>query len=360
VEAVADPYNIAIFRKFAQRATKNSHNALKTCWTILFTGGTFALLHSFDDLIDCKLYPKYVAPELADNSHCVDIYSSYSYFLLSALLLAVYVLTFYRFYVGNIRVFDMIYDEVFEYVASLHEKDIQEARENTAAETAEQMKYRHDAEYQQLLAYSDSLMKWESIYLIVTVLIIVYLTVGPLYPLKFLSIYLALLMADIVWSANYFWSVTDLVWRKLNVAIARLNLINWPTTAAGGDKAVDAKKARAYFKDRFFELFPDLEDTGFERMFPGHAMRIWHINNLWCFYYIGLFMGCYVLFDNALNVPGDWSAQQRAAVELWLLWCGAIAAIANCLVDLWLARDFYNPKFGKGHQIVIGPQPSQA
>jgi hypothetical protein len=355
-----DSYDVAIFRKFAQKATKNSHNALKTCWTILFTGGTFALLHSFDDLIDCKIYSGYVPSELADPSHCQDIFASYSYFFLSAVLFVVYVLTFYRFYVGNIRVFDMVYDEVFEYVASLHERDNQAVGGDDARilpeeikKEQERIKNKNDSEFQQLLTYSDSLMKWESFYLIVTVLIIVYLTVSPLNPLKFLIIYFALLVADIIWSADYFWSAADVVRRKMNGVMVRLRWVNAISTRNRGEKTRDAKKAREYFKDRFFEIFPKLEDAGFERMFPSHAMRIWHINNLWCLYYIGLFLGCYLLFDSRLNVPSDWSMQQRDSVALSLQWCGAIVAFANCIIDLWLARDFYNPKFSEGHQILI-------
>ena len=43
---------IAIFRSFAEEATKNSHNARKMVWAILFTGGTFQLLHSFDEWLE--------------------------------------------------------------------------------------------------------------------------------------------------------------------------------------------------------------------------------------------------------------------------------------------------------------------
>jgi hypothetical protein len=354
--AESPPDDVAIFRKFAQRATKNSHNALKTCWTILFTGGTFALLHSFDDLIDCKLYLDYkAAAELADNSHCGDIYSSASYFWLSALLLFVYVLTFYRFYVGNIRVFDMIYDEVFEFVASLHEKEVQDAKDNKKGVAGDaslrELREMHDREYQRLLTYSDSLMKWESIYLIMTVLMIVYLTVGPLFPLKFLIVYFALLVADIVWSADYLWSVADIAWRRVGAVATRLG---WWATPADYDKVPNAKQARAYFKDRVFEMFPKLENTGFERMFPSYAMRVWHYNNLWCLYYLGLFLGCYLLVDCALKAPVD-----RAGVQLSILWCAAIAAVVNCVVDLWLTQDFYHPKFSKSHRTLIGPPTAQ-
>ena len=206
---------IVIFRSFAREATKNSHSAIKACWAILFTGGTIALLHSFDNLINCR-FSLDLSPQQIQDPLCSEIQTNPFYFYLVVLLFVIYLLTFYRFYVGNIRVFDMIYDEVFKFIDSLHEVGTQGKRE--------------DEDYQNLLDYSDNLIKWESLFLILTTLIIVYLTVTPLNAAKFLSVYEFLLVADVIW-------------------LGLLRLL-------GAHKVATV---RDYIRSRFFENFAELQ-----------------------------------------------------------------------------------------------------
>jgi hypothetical protein len=315
----------AVFRKFARKATEKSHAVLKSCWMILFTGGTFALLHSFDDLIDCKFYSTYTASELADNNHCRDIFASNSYFCLSVLLFIVYILTFYRFYVGNIRVFDMIYDEVFEFVDSLYdEKNLKSGR------TAPPAEYK-DKEYENLLRYSDNIIKWESFFLILTALIVVYLTVTPLNPLKFLIVYFALLVADI------FWLATDGIWVKY-----------------GAPRQFDVSEARKFFKEKFKSVFEGPGEEC-EKMFPSYALMVWKRNNIWSATLILIILVMYsAIHFYYLPPPTDVSPLlQKESVELFALWLGAIAAFANCWVDLKKAWAFYHPTFSGAYERLL-------
>jgi hypothetical protein len=297
---------VVIFRKFAREATKNSHAAIKGCWMILFTGGTLALLRSFDELIECK-FP--LLKSGLSGIHCNQSIDNFSFFL-SLSLFIVYILTFYRFYVGNIRVFDIRYDEVFKFIDSLHdEKNQQNIDQRDPAETLD---------YHNLLHYSDSLIKRESIYLIVPTLIIVYLTVTPLNPFKFLCVYLLLLLLDIVW----------LIWNLRFLADAQHDHTE-------------------YLIARFFEVFPELKETGFDKTFPKRASRTWSINNS-CFAIIILAILIAYFFD--FRICSDWTDISN---RQFLLAAGALAALANCILDLLLTWKFYNPKFGEAQDIVV-------
>jgi hypothetical protein len=276
---------LVIFRTFAREATKNSHVAIKACWTILFTGGTLALLRSFDELVQCK-FPL-LKSGLVDV-RCAHVPDDFSFWL-SISLFAVYILTFYRFYVGNIRVFDIRYDEVFKFIDSLH---VEKNRQGGAHGDLEQ----EEQDYHNLLNYSDSLTKRESIYLIIQTFIIVYLTVTPSNPLKFLWVYLSLLTTDIIW----------IVWNFRRIQTR--------------------EKYRKYLSSRFFEVFQELINTGFDRMFPENASRKWRINN--------------AIF---------------AFIILVVLLTHLAISNSGCIFDFGVFEDwdFYNPKFGQAQDIVI-------
>jgi len=302
---------VAIFRSFAREAIKNSHVSIKACWTILFTGGTFALLHSFDELVECKF------PDLTSNlfvTSCSRVPDNFS-FGISMSLFLVYVLTFYRFYVGNIRVFDIRYDEVFKFIDSLHDPKNQLSAEQKDAEQEER-------DYDNLLEYSDRLGKEESLFLIIPALIIVYLTVTPSNPLKFLWVYLALLAADIIW---LFWSLRP-----------------W----------APGVKSREYLVTRFFDSFPELKGTPFERKLPETASTRWGVNNCVFAVVILVILLAHLAIGNKVCslhfcVLGDLACQEI------LLAAGALAALLNCGTDLIWTWDFYNPKFGEDQKRIV-------
>lgn len=307
----ADKYSnisrIAVFRKFAEDATKNSHATIKQVWAILFTGGTFALLHSFDALIDCTftaLPPGLPIdyPSIDDHNYCILLHHNCLFFALSFVLFIVYLATFYRFYVGNIRVFDMKYDEVFKFVNNLHDKKNWKDRKGAPPPIED---------YQELLNYSTRLSKSETFQLMINTLIIVYLTVLPLDPLKFLIVYAILLAFDLVWMRN----------------------------------------KDEYFRNHFFEVFKkptsEFPRELIEEVFPQYAMDKWHENNKFCLLYLLAILGFYGLVWYG-NYPGG------ATFKQFLLCCGAGVALINCYIDLRRTWDFYNPKFSQAHENVVG------
>jgi hypothetical protein len=303
---------IAVFRSFAEEATKNSHNTIKAVWTILFTGGTFALLHSFDEWL--RSFEKIVFAFSADKGfvqwaelHGEELFIS----LLKLSLFLVYLLTFYRFYVGNIRVFDMKYDEVFKFVDNLHKTNNWKGKKEIEKEIAK------NSDYRSLLDYSTSLSGHEIFILMLGTLIIVYLTVLPLHPIKFLFFYWILLVVDLLWmlfgeSEHFF--------------------------------------ERYFFDEVFAGEFPNPRAPNLPR-FPRYATRRWNRNNRVFAVAIGVVLTIYISIDYICTSP--------VALDLGkngLLGLAALLALANCIIDLVLTWDFYNPKFRVSYEVVARNQ----
>lgn len=309
---------IAVFRSFAEEATKNSHNTIKAVWTILFTGGTFALLHSFDEWLisfENNIWPDgSIDPRHGGwfELHGMELLTA----IISLLLFAVYLLTFYRFYVGNIRVFDMKYDEVFKFINSLHKSENWEGIPHET--TKEEKEKTKNLDYQDLLDYTTSLSGPEIFILMVNTLVIVYLTVLPLNPLKFLVVYWILLVLDMAW-------------------------------------ILIGKKSTHFFETRLFEVLRDkLSNPKAASMprFPRYATVRWNWINLAFAIFIGIVLAIYLVDAICSSSVGlDWHKNGLLALA-------ALLALANCIIDLVWTWDFYNPKFSDSHKIVIAPQPA--
>jgi hypothetical protein len=94
-------------RAFASEAISNSHAGIKGCWMIVFSAGTFAALSTMKDvLIQVHWFNGTVPPDKHIDQHP----------LICFLLFVVFVLTFLRFYIGGVRVFDIRYSEIFRLV----------------------------------------------------------------------------------------------------------------------------------------------------------------------------------------------------------------------------------------------------
>src|SRR5262249_10819088 len=100
-------------------------------------------------------------------------------------LLCIYVMTFFRYLVGNQRVFDIRYNEVFKYIESRKEK-----------KTLENI----DQVYRRLLAYSErNHLKVDSLLLIVQTFAVVFLAAELCKVLNFEKAYSAVLALDLLW-----------------------------------------------------------------------------------------------------------------------------------------------------------------
>jgi hypothetical protein len=309
-----------LFRRFAGEAIKNSHIAIKSCWMILFTGGTVALLNSFDRLTSCT----FSLP--SEALRCSETHLSYAhwsashwyFFFLYLSLFAVYVLTFYRFYVGNIRVFDIRYDEVFKFVANMCDKDIL-LKVDQALE---------DAEYQHLFEYSDVWIKKESIFLILQTLLIVYLAVVVLHPARFITIYFIILSLDVAW-------------------------IKW------NEKMETPRQTlQTYFSNKFFEIFDELKprEKDIRKMFPSGAMKLWRENNAIATIVLAPLVALIWFAELVPDVSSDvfFSNDILTAVMFGL---SAVVLLYNCISDLYETRTFYNPQFNDAHKLVVGAAP---
>jgi hypothetical protein len=298
-----------LFRKFAGDAIKNSHTAIKNCWLILFTGGTFALVSSLDVLVNCATF-------LNTDNQCVGLGLSSSpwtlvhwlYVLFHFSFFVVYALTFYRFYVGDARVFDIRYDEVFKFFANAHDEQVRKKQSIDEKEV--------DNEYQKLFNYNDILITKESIFLIGQTLLVVYLAAAVLHPLKFLAVYELVLLSDIIW---ILWTEQE----KQREAFSNI------------------------FFEKFFSTFPELKkiEKPIQAMFPRQATSFWRKNNL--SFAIVIFI--LIIAISAANIAGG----DEIIIDA-LLAIGALAMLANCALDLVKTWTFYNPHFHVAHALICG------
>jgi hypothetical protein len=320
-----------IFRKVAGTAIENSHGAIKQVWVALFAGGTFALISSFDTLMTCAgLFDHPDFRNSAEyNRHCVELLNGINghwslpelgKFLLLVSLYIVYVLTFYRFYVGNVRVFDMRYIEVGKFIALLYD----DTDRNEPEERRKQKHAARHALYQEFYEYIDENTRWlDSIFLMFKTLVIISLTIEVNTPKIFLSIYLAILIFDIVWMLS-------------------------------------SKRSKALFAEKILEkimltssinLSPDRRAIKqLQKIFPTKAITFWTINNS-VFAVVLLLIVLMIFRDRFSYLP------RLTVDELCLYWLGAIAMLANCLIDLAGTRLFYNPKFRDAY-VGIPPDAS--
>jgi hypothetical protein len=297
-----------LFRAAVGEAIKNSHTAIKNCWTILFTGGTVVLVVSFDRLVECKYGGNVVGFDCSQLAYRDDWR-----FVMYFGFIAVYLLTFYRFYVGNIRAFDIRYDEVFKFVASLTKEKLEQ----------------EDEGFKWLIAYNDQSDRLESIYLILQTLVIIYLTVAVTTALKFEIAYLALLWFDMFW----------LAWTRIGgnpkISFRQKFIDSFEKLGAIDQK----KKSKIKLNSEEKKIFSNLE-----MMFPSRAVVIWSWNNF-----------VFAILLSIVVVP---MASNRLGVEVfpgieifkhedWLLIIGLGLMIANCLVDLIWTWIFYNPRYTK-------------
>lgn len=348
VDPVTEESNIArekrLFRLAAVEAIKNSHNAIKSVWTILFTGGTFALLNSFDHVVECSLVDpsERAAATVGTGFPCKDLayLSGYYGFPIYLGLIVVYVATFYRFYVGNIRVFDIRYNEAIEFVKNLAAK---------RSETDQ------DAEYDWLLDYNDRWKKIENIYLMFKTLVIVYLTVSIANPLKFEVVYLLLLLMDILWIVSD-WTGRNT--RRLFRYVRRKLMERF----CGGISSQTKEIEEPLYIKKFFGSFEKSRQkgqgsegekipSGLEKMFPQAAFRIWGRNNsvfavLLCIFVVPL--GLCHLGVHVFESPISHELETRILIG------GVLLMLGNCVFDLGLTWDFYNPPYSKLNNYLFG------
>jgi hypothetical protein len=273
-----------VARMFVSEAIANSHAAIKACWLIVFSAGTFAALSTINSMLLqyglLRGVPPASAVPIAHPGICTALF-------------AVFVLTFLRFYVGDVRIFDIRYSEVFKLANS----------------SIDHISDRADiSRFTKLVANSDrNLYKFEIVLLTFQTLIIVFL---------------AFQISD--WE-NFARAYTFLmVWNIAYLVLANL-------------------QSQLVIRPFFYEIFPGTEDiASIQAMFPMKASRIWIYNN-----------SVAVVVLVCLMLASDRMPEK----EHFFGWCATITLLANCFFDGYLARDFYFPRFSEFLEKTIVTRP---
>jgi hypothetical protein len=274
---VSDINNNKIIRQFLMSISSHSNNGIKNVWLILFTAGAIIALRKLHVL-------------LVDTGFIVESTPAADVVLpaVSFLLFFIYFLTFFRFYVGDIRIFDIRYSEVFGIINTYVEE---------SGLTSKSEKYL--IEY---LKYHDSgLFRFESLFLVFQTVIIAYLAFHILEPWNFLRVYLVLMCVNLAW----------------------LSLSNVRFDAAASEIIYG-----------IFGVKKSGEKTAFEYMFPREAGWIWVKNNA-----VTALIIAVLLFAPYARWQDEIGLTQNARY-----WIGALVMLGNCLFDITYTRNFYFPK----------------
>lgn len=335
-----------VLRKFAGTAIENSHAAIKQVWVAIFAGGTFQLIRSFDGLMGCL--DIFFRGSASCSPYLTTMHGNPMWspdFWLVIALYVIYVLTFYRFYVGNIRVFDIRYIEVGKFVALIAEKLAAKAKADADARPAEKAKITEDAKsevdalYDDFFAYNNGQNRFgDSIFLIVKTLAIVSLTIEINDPKVFLNIYLIVIVLDLLWM------IFARLWNGFR---GRRGARTAPTFLTTKYFAFLGLKTR--LKERDANPVPNREkisNADLEKIFPSRAIRTWSGINFLCFVLLLLVVAAVDFkFCGLMDLPAG------SRLPYWL---GIAVMMLNCVLDLFLTWGFYNPTFRKAHDLITG------
>jgi hypothetical protein len=260
----------------------------------MFSAGTFAALSGLNLTLRCEGYLS-GAP-----ATCPTTPSLWNSSVLNSLVgIVVFVLTFARFYLGDVRIFDEKYSEIYSLVL-----ETIKARQDPQPVAAGEKKLLSESLdlFLRLLRYNDArLLKFEGIWLIFQTLIIVFLAFQINDSYNFFTVYGVLLLSNSIWLilTNVFVSST----------ITQIN------------------QEIFYFH---------AHDSSFSGKFPRLASLRWATNNL--LHCSGLCIVVYLSYQSRRDAAFD------SHSYVLLIWGYAIC-VSNCIVDFVVTRDFYFPKF---------------
>jgi hypothetical protein len=288
----------AIARTYILEAIKNSHNSLKTCWTIVFAAGTFCAASTLHDILASKGWLDPKGPRLMP---AFSYDEPLPFYFISFI---VFFLTFSRFYIAGTRVFDFRYFEIFTLAAKAVELDASGARTNFRS----LMEISDKASNASIL---QGFAKWEALVWLFQTLIVVFLATNIGYTSNFLSSYCFLLLFSGTWL---------LVWEK------------W------GNKRINH-----IYNKILHNSNEKTDNSSIEK-----SSDIWLFNNLICG--VLVFLVLYTQHNRAITDALDAMTVSSAGADSWwnqtrLNAIGLGLCVANCFLDFFVARDLYLPKF---------------
>ena len=279
MKTVQDQSHDKLMRKYISESISNSHGGIKSCWLIMFSAGTMAALTRINASLQCHHWLR--TATVAQDCQYYNLPMAF-YFM----TFIIFFLTFARFYVGDVRIFDIRYTEIFRLVND---------EIDSMPETASREKF------QILLAHSDrSLFKYEIIYLLFQTLVVVFLAHQVDDVDNFVVVYICLMFANSAW-------------------LSLMNLGIDPVTY-GIVKGVFGRRQ---------------PHDSFGAAFPRSAAWVWIKNNVVHGVALTALAIANAQFPRALG-----AVQESAYYGLCLALCAS-----NCLADFWFARGFYFPKF---------------
>ncbi|MEA2894953.1 MAG: hypothetical protein QOJ84_568 [Bradyrhizobium sp.] len=315
-------------RAFVSEAISNSHAGIKACWLIVFSAGTYAALSTMKDvLIQMGQFHGTVSADKQITQHPFICF----------VLFAVFVITFLRFYIGGVRVFDIRYSEIFKLInaesndsndmagfkgfvdnsdtfklvsAAPHDSkeiaDFKVLLANSAVfklENTQSLENSNIKRFKELVANSDkNIYKYEVVILTFQTLIVVFLAFQIGDWLNFAEVYAFLLT----------WNVIYLIFNY--------------------------SRSKAVLKKMFEDIFSDAaKGPAVSAMFPMRASLIWILNNTVCV--LALSAIFYFCLPSVSNFHGA-------------LVCVCVSL--NCIADFFIfARDFYFPRFGEFLEVTM-------
>jgi hypothetical protein len=284
-----------VVRKYIARSIGNSHAAAKSCWVIMFSAGTFAALSALNLALRCD--------GLFNGSTVVACPNPSDSFLLfkTSVSLFIFVLTFSRFYLGDVRVFDEKYSEVHELVRDKIDAGDKSREQDGGAELKNALLL-----FSKLLSYNDTTwLKFESVWLIFQTMIIVFLAFQLAEATNFLIVYATLLVCNSIW-------------------LTATNVLVEHTISDAHREVFDFYRG----------------DRGFMARYPHLASWRWTINNM--FHFIALVL--IILIQH--GAIGSTFIGITVSEET-LMVAGYVVCISNCVIDFTITRDFYFPKFSE-------------
>ena len=278
-----------LVRRYISEAILNSHAAIKSCWLVMFTAGTFAALTNLNAVLRC----------FGVLGHPASAKCSFDEPLLNyCLAFVIFFLTFARFYLGDVRLFDNRYSEVYKLVND--EIDLHGGKD--AADR-----------FSALLAHNDrNMFKFEGIWLLFQTLMVVFLAYQIDAPSNFVTVYIVLLICNAIW-------------------LEIMNQLVEPTTS-----------------HTLAEIFPftKKEARRLRARFPRIASNIWAVNNV-CHAVALLFVQFL-----AVGALRSWGYPVQASIlgANTPLAC-LLICLSNCAVDFLLAWNLYFPRFSQFYRL---------
>lgn len=303
-----DEYSLLL--NHAVEATANSHNAVKSSWLVLFSGGAVIVLSAFHSELKC--FAPIIGANTTADSMCRNQPSSFD-LTTTTLASFIYVLTFIRFYIGDIRLFDIRYSEIFKLAKDYYEKCSKVGSVNE--------KFSRDLCTEIFTAYSDrNLYKIENIFLIFQTLFIVFIALYTREAVNFLFLFTVLLFVNAAW----LWFI--------------------------------ALSGKTLIADKLYRVFPFLRDVPtISASLPQTASKFWAINNtIFSVLIISILIYIVTQYYNSDTNSGSLSNYQATYEALIII--AFLLALANSIIDLIFTWSFYFPQFGSAFASLASEQ----